>query len=243
MPQDEFDRYKRKTLEDGIRIPTRPFLASKLPLINGLLQHQWTDEELNHKQARLGIHESRYAPLKRIELNRKREQAVQEGDEAEIARIDKELAHNATLKLRYANRGPANGTNGATPSSKIAAANNDTPSREPAPVSYRKKYEQERALALALMKQKKSSGKTDALARRETNPKLHYEVDGKGDLILGGDNTSGSRAETPADGVDEKKDVPEWLKKRNASRAAAKKGNEEDFMASLEMEIDVEIPT
>lgn len=214
-----------------------------MPLINSLLTHKWTDEELNHKQARLGINESRFAPLRRIDLNRMRERAVQDGNEAEIARIDKELAHNATLKLRYANRGGGIGSNGAAQTSKAANTKNDTPSREQPGVSYRKKYEQERALAAALMRQKKASGKTDALARRDTRVKYRYDVDENGNLMLGGDETSGSRAQTPADGDGEKKDVPEWLKKRNQSRAAAKKGNEEDFLASLEMEIDVEIPT
>ena len=242
--------------EDNLRLPTKAFLDRKTAPIDGLLNHKWTNQEISQKQKRLGVLENKFAPLKRIELNRKRDQALRDGDEAEIARIDTELARLANAKTRYAlGQSVINGViqTPDTANYKYNAAHKQRMANlARVNEEHKRKDEQNYVKALAIERQKKveeeaarergEMHKVDPLRRRDTKMKYRFDVDEGGNVMLGGKaaprSNEGSRATTPA--VGEKNDKPKWMQKKS-NRISMKNGGEDEMIRQMDIEIDVVI--
>lgn len=89
-------------MEDaGKPLPTKPFLESKLVDMNSVINHRFTDEELQEKLRRSGALSNRAAPLERLNIINRRKSAEERGDEAAVAKCDTELAALSGPKLKY----------------------------------------------------------------------------------------------------------------------------------------------
>lgn len=85
----------------GKPLPTKPFLESKLDDMNSVINHRFTDEELQEKLRRSGALSNRAAPLEHASLISRRKIAEEREDEAAVAKCDAELAALSGPKLKY----------------------------------------------------------------------------------------------------------------------------------------------
>ncbi len=93
--------YKNLMDDAGKPLPTKPFLASKLDDMNSVINHRFTDEELQEKLRRSGALSNRAAPLEHSSLISRRKIAEEREDEAAVAKCDAELAALSGPKLKY----------------------------------------------------------------------------------------------------------------------------------------------
>ena len=82
-------------------MPTKGAIGAKVADINRLLSHQFTKEELDGKLRKQGTLDNRAKFLKRIELENSIKIARAIGDEAEITRLEDQLADLSTPKLAF----------------------------------------------------------------------------------------------------------------------------------------------
>ena len=87
--------------DEGKPLPPKPILESKLRDVDSVVNHSFTDAELQEKLRRSGALAQRTAPIERISINNRRRIAEDRGDEAAIAKCDAELAGLNGPKLRY----------------------------------------------------------------------------------------------------------------------------------------------
>lgn len=97
----EFGRYRQTLLVEHVPFPTQAQLARKVADINGLLNHQFTSEELNEKLRRQGVNDTKTAIYSRIQLEKKRSSAIASGDERAVASVDAELQQRTAPKLAF----------------------------------------------------------------------------------------------------------------------------------------------
>ncbi|KAL2048840.1 hypothetical protein ABVK25_010898 [Lepraria finkii] len=101
ITEAEVANYKNKMTDEGKPLPTKPFLELKLRDVDTVVNHSFTDAELQEKLRRSGALAQRAAPIERISINNRRRIAEDRGDEAAIAKCDAELAALNGPKLRY----------------------------------------------------------------------------------------------------------------------------------------------
>lgn len=87
--------------DGGKPLPTKPFLQAKLDDVNSVINHRFTDEELQEKLRRSGALQQRTAPLDRLAIINRRKAAEDREDEAAVAKCDAELAVLNGPKLKY----------------------------------------------------------------------------------------------------------------------------------------------
>lgn len=82
-------------------MPTKTALVEKNHDIHRLINHEFTQKELDEKLRRQGAHDTKRQIYNRIQLERRRAQAAALGDEATIAECDAEMARLAGPKLAF----------------------------------------------------------------------------------------------------------------------------------------------
>lgn len=86
---------------EELALPTKRFLISKIEDINKLLNHQFTEEEIQEKLKRSGVLQNKFASLERASIVARRKAAEDRSDEAAIAKLDAELAALDGPKLAF----------------------------------------------------------------------------------------------------------------------------------------------
>lgn len=233
----------------GKTLPTKPFLQSKLDDINSVINHSFTDEELQEKLRRSGALQSRAAPLERMSIMNRRKAALEREDEAEIAKCDAELAALNGPKLRY-------GTFLVDP--KAAAPVTAPPSQQERlhelNVINRKKNREEvrkaqlaerKAQRLAREAVQRGEALEDTFARVKTYAKTHHDVN---DTLAPHRRRETSRSVTPAAVTTPKKEEPQpefpSPPKQYTASGMPILGNrnmDDEIIASMDLGIDVEI--
>ncbi|MCJ1311873.1 hypothetical protein MMC25_005546 [Agyrium rufum] len=99
--ESELDRYKRTMAAESLALPTKTLLLSKCDDINAIINHRWTNEDIQEKIRRSGNMNNKFDTLKRNTLTSRRHAAEARGDEAEIMKIDSEIAALDGPKLAY----------------------------------------------------------------------------------------------------------------------------------------------
>lgn len=192
-------------------LPTRSFLLSKLEDINTLLDHSWTEDEIQQKLKRSGVLQTRFAAFERNQILRHRKEADDRGDEAAIAKCDAELAALEGPKLAFGtslNASPRKVpvATGPTEQERLAILNRNN--RKQNQQDVRKAQQAERkAEALNQAAIERGEAVANPFARVKTRAKFHYDVrnaalapppstQGLDELFEGG-NSDRSRAGTP----------------------------------------------
>ena len=93
--------YENLMTDQGKPLPTKPFLVGKIDDINAVVNHSFTEEELQEKLRRSGALRTRFAPLDRTGIINRRRAAEERGDEAAVAKCDAELSTLNGPKLKY----------------------------------------------------------------------------------------------------------------------------------------------
>lgn len=205
----EFQTYAKAMAEDDLPLPTKPVLISKVGDINKLLNHSWTEEEINQKLKRQGVLQSRFAHIEREDISRRRKIAVDRGDESAIAKLDAELAALDGPKLAFGTKlhkaAPEAPKQEMSQQERLAELNRINRKKNIEEVRKAQRAER-KAQILAAKAVERGEAVQDPFARVQTRAKTHYDVnkDNLGslkpphsldDLFDGGSNTS--RAGTP----------------------------------------------
>lgn len=101
LVQAEFNRYRQTMVVEGFPMPGRTDLVKKNQDIHRLINHQFTQGELEEKLRRQGTNDSKKQIYDRIQIERRRAQAAADGDEATVAACDAEMSRLAGPKLAF----------------------------------------------------------------------------------------------------------------------------------------------
>ena len=205
----EFQRYTKTMADEDLPLPTKPSLISKVRDIDNLLNHSWTEEEINEKLRRSGVLQSRFAHIEREDIARRRKVAADRGDESAIAKLDAELALLDGPKLAFGTKlhkpVPENPKQEITQQERLAELNRINRKKNVEEVRKAQRAER-KAQMLAAKAVERGEAVQDPFARVQTRAKTHYDVNKDtlalpkptrvlDDLFDGGSNTS--RAGTP----------------------------------------------
>lgn len=238
----------------GKALPTKPFIHSKLSDFNAVINHRFTDEELQEKLRRSGALHARSAPIERMAIMDRRKKAVQRDDEAAIAQCDVELTALNGPKLKY-------GTFLVDPKATAPVAT--APSQQERLhelnlINRKKNREEVRRAQLAERKAQRQAREAvlrgealeDTFARVKTYAKTHHDVN---DTLAPsqrnryGGSREPSRSVTPAPASTPKKEEPKPVIPSQPQKATSGMpiiGNGsmgDDIIASMDLGIDVEI--
>lgn len=237
--EPEFDQYKASLTEDNQRLPTTRFLDQKCADITALIDHRWTDPEIELKmQARKSM-EKKFHSYGRDRIIRRREEALAKGDEVYVARLDQELiqydigaAAKAATKLATPNKA-------LVQQDRLAAlnkANRKANSEEIRRVQIAEKRQVQKSREAAMARAKKAEA--DAAEAAEAAKNKLLGIPGKTDDLFG-DASDVSRAGTPAlaKGLS-RAGTPMKEKKLGHFR---KKNMEDDAIAAMDLGIEIDI--
>ena len=193
-------------------MPTKPFLISKINDINKLINHNFTDQEIQEKLKRSGVLNTKFASLERSVLSNRRKEAVARKDEAAIAKIDAELAALEGPKLAFGTslhkssaKASTAAPGGQTQQERLAELNRRN--RKANVEEVRRAQQAERkAEALARQAVERGEAVANPFARVKTRAKTHHDSKDllappkllKGDDLFESSSRDASRAGTPS---------------------------------------------
>ncbi|KAI9715518.1 MAG: hypothetical protein M1828_000825 [Chrysothrix sp. TS-e1954] len=250
----EFDRWKRVMAESEMSLPRPTWIQRKFEELTAVVNHVWTDSEISAKLKRGRVEFTKNAAINRNRLNAERMTALYKNDEAEVARIDKELAflNGAQAASGAMNNispnGKADGKKPPSQQDRLAAVN----SRH-----RRENYEEIRKAQIAEQKAERKArlavergeAVANPFARVKTRPKVVHDFDENGRLVVpklkGNDDlfeSSGpSRAGTPQPGVKAAANGAPKPKEPRKFGTFSKKKDDDDFAANMDFGIDIDL--
>ncbi|KAL2144535.1 hypothetical protein VTI28DRAFT_8948 [Corynascus sepedonium] len=237
--ESEWNRYKQVCLSEGVPIPTKPELVSKIADINGLIERTWTDQEVSEKLRRQNALHIKYSGVERDNVAKQLDAARARGDDEAVARLQEKLdnleiprlAFRTSLnptKKKAENRGP-------TQQEKLALLNAEN--RRKNAEAVRKAQLLERARAREAEARRAAAGGD----RSGTSTPAAARANGSG---------SGSGSGTPKSGGNATGGLlPHIAKLQEQQRSQAKAGvpvihkplMDDDIIGALDLDIDVEI--
>lgn len=239
--ESEFDRYKRALVSDTLRLPQLRHLRAKLDDIHALLEHNWTEQDIQNKINRQASLHAKFAAYGREKLIKRRDEAAARGDDAIVARIDQELAAmdgGASGKLSTS-AAKSNASNKALlQQERLAAlnkANRKANTEEVRKAQMAEKRAQQKAREEAIAKARLR----DAEAAEAAKNKLLAPAD---DLF--GEASDISRTGTPLNGGSSRKGTPGTSTPLNGGKKLGgfrQKTLDDDVMASMDLGIDIDI--
>lgn len=244
-------------MEDaGKPLPTKPFLHQKILDVESVINHSFTEAELQEKLRRSGVLQQGSAGLERETINHRRRAAEEREDEAAIAKCDAELAALNGPKLMY-------GTTLVAPQTQVAAPTQ--PSEQDRLAELNKKNrkanrEDVRKAQLAERKAERLSREAvqrgealqNPFARVKTYAKTHHDVNQTLTAHRAGQQVSSrdiSRSGTPANTTTPPKPEetklafpsPPQLFTASGMPMLGSRNMDDEIIASLDMGIDIEL--
>jgi len=240
---------------DNMRLSTMSFINEKLDGINKLLNHVWTDEEINEKVRRSGVFAAKYAGIDRTRLLQDRQRLVEQGNEAAIARVDQSLAALDGPKLAFgtsltSSTSKPSAPMGASQQERLAAINKAN--RLAAHEQLRKaQLAEKRAERETQEKIARGEAQANPFARVKTRAKVHHDApDSNGlqvpsskaldDLFGDGSDISRSGTPKPANGTS----TPKTSKHSSVPTGIAsfkKRNMDDEILSEIDLGIDIEI--
>ncbi|KAI9809125.1 MAG: hypothetical protein M1825_002414 [Sarcosagium campestre] len=266
----EFVRFKKVCEFENVPVATKSFLDRKVDDINKLLNRSWTPQEIQEKLERSGVLANRNKPFERRDIKRRRERAIDEGDEAAIAKCDAELAALEGPKLAFGTSlydEPAKEPEGPTQQERLAALNHAN--RKANTQDVRKaQLAERRAERLNQAAIARGEAVPNPFARVKTRAKVMYDVNAPmlkppvpSSAAPAGDATEGGRAgssnpsrgatplsltgaNTPKNGQPAKRSgtpLAQSTSKGGANGWLSKPVYEDDILASAEFDFGIDI--
>lgn len=249
FPKAEFSRWRQTMVVEDCKIPTKSVLASKVSDINKLINYNFTKEELNEKLRKQGAGNNKMKIWKRLELERELKEAVAEGNDDEVTRIEAELASESAPKLAF-------GTTLYKPTSekegqqqRLAEINlrNQKLNTENVRRAQLEERKMNRKNAVAVAR---GEAPTDPFARVKTRAKTHHDVTAatKKDGLTEGGNASGTASPAPGtvtpgkSGTPKRSETPSGNPPKSKGIAVIRHRNMDDEnIAALDLDIDIDI--
>ncbi|GKZ20259.1 hypothetical protein AbraIFM66951_001408 [Aspergillus brasiliensis] len=240
----EFNRYRQTMAVEDCKMATKSMVANKVADINRLLNHKFTNEELNEKLRKQGSLDSKSQFFKRVEIEKQLKLARAAGDDAESERLEAELASLATPKVAISSH------------SKPRA---DKPSEHErlAELNIRNQKLNYENVRRAQLEERKASRKAAAAVARgeapnnpfmrvRTQARTHYDVNGNGTPTAENNGSqennaseTQSKASTPA-----RSGTPAGSQKKTSKGGVASirhRNMDDENIAALDLELDIEI--
>lgn len=246
----EFDRFINTLEKDHMRAPSRKFINGKLDDIHALLNHTWTEADIQSKISKQNAMEKKYDPANAVNLQRekinKRRAIAQENDDAEeVAKCDAELAalenqqvNGGGLKTQ-ARESPIKPKQKEREQERLAKLNIET----------RRTNAEEVRKALVEERRKIQKAREKAIAEakaKAAEAKKAEEAATKSDLF--GDTPDVSRLGTPANGTPKPSRTATpangGVGKKPAGPLGAVRGRskmDDDVIGSMDLGIDIDI--
>ncbi|KAA8647170.1 RNA polymerase-associated protein [Aspergillus tanneri] len=243
----EFNRYRQTMAVEDCKMATRSMLANKVSDINRLLNHKFTNEELNEKLRKQGSLDSKALFFKRVENEKQLKLAKAAGDDAEVERLEAELSSLSAPKLAFSNNHSKPRANKPSEHERLAELNLR---------NQRLNYENVRR---AQLEERKASRKAAAAVARgeatanpflrvRTQARTHYDVNalsatssqeasGNGTPATGSEAASKSNAPS-------KPSTPSSSQKRQSKSGIPMirhRNMDDENIAALDLELDIEI--
>ncbi|KAI9797164.1 MAG: hypothetical protein M1835_001837 [Candelina submexicana] len=177
ITEAELARYKRTLEFEQVPIATKSFLNSKVDDINGLINHRFTDQEIQEKLKRAGALQSRFSIIDRNAIANRRKDAVLQGDEAAIAKCDAELAALEGPKLAFGTSltKESKGPKPPTQQEQLAIINRNNRKANTRDIRAAQIAERE-AVRKANEAVARGEAVADTFARVKTRAKFHHDV-------------------------------------------------------------------
>ncbi|MCJ1385882.1 hypothetical protein MMC17_009006 [Xylographa soralifera] len=246
----EYERWKKTMAADGLTVPTKASLIQKVDAINKLINHRFTDAEIQEKLVRSGVLLRKNNSIERASLLNRREEARVNGNQELMDQIDAKLLGLEGPKLAF-------GTSlvkkvvvpkGLTQQERLGEINRAN--RKANTIHVRKAQQKERR---AEMLNRAAIARGEAVpnpfARVKIMAKIHHDVNEHlkvpktttDDLFSGSEG--GSRAATPGV-VTPKKEAP--TNKPSPPRSSEylimpQHLEEEEFLKNMDFGIDIEV--
>ncbi|KAI1331751.1 hypothetical protein F5Y16DRAFT_395037 [Xylariaceae sp. FL0255] len=258
--EKDLSRFKRTCEDDSVPFPKRPQVDMKIDHINALLNRTWTEKEVNEKLARMSNLNKKYDSSERNRLLNKLEEAKDHGDEVRVAELQSQLDKLEVPKLAFKTSLLPNKRNTpSTPTQQDRLAQVNMQRRRDNAEAVRKAQLMERAkvrrIEAALARGEEVA--EDTSRRLKTVPKFRQDVNDTPERKPTPTPTNGSGASTPANGTPSlgltgKTALLPHLQKlqlQNHQTGKDKNGipqihkpiSQDDVIASLDLEIDVDI--
>ncbi|KAL1311600.1 hypothetical protein AAFC00_001713 [Neodothiora populina] len=237
----EFERYKQALATDNLRLPQKRFLNAKLDDIHALLDHNWTEQDIQNKINRGAALNAKYAKNGREAIVRRRDEAAARGDDMALARLNQELtAMDGGASGKMTTGSKSNGTiKGTVQQERLAAlnkANRKANSEEVRKAQIAEKRAQQKARDEAIAKARKREADAAEAAK---NKLLHPNDD------LFGDASDISRTGTPLNGSGTPEiGTPGTSTPANGAKKVGifrKKAMDDEVMGSIDLGIDIDI--
>ncbi|KAI0472929.1 plus-3-domain-containing protein [Xylariaceae sp. FL0804] len=253
--QAEFNRYERVCQEENVPFPRRPRLVAKIDDINALVHHTWTDAEINDKVERMRDLRLKFSSSERNELLEKLDQAKRRQDSARVAELQDRLDRLETPRLAFRTslaQPKSSTSSGPTQQERLAQLNIENRRRNAEAVRKAQMKERAKVRDIEARIARGEEVEDDHSRRLKTKPKFMKDVN----ETFERKSTPTSGASTPANGTPRmgasKAPLLPHLQKLqllNHQTGRDKKGmpqihkpiNDDDIIASLDLEIDVEI--
>ncbi|KAI2466663.1 plus-3-domain-containing protein [Annulohypoxylon bovei var. microspora] len=250
----EFNRYKKVCQEEGVIFPKRPTLDAKIDDINALMNHTWTNTEVNAKIERERALLSKFHPTERNRLLKLVEEAKHRGDDARVSELQDQLDSLETPRLAF--------KTSLTSSSSKPTSSGPSQQERLAALNVENRRRNVEAVRKAQMSEKAKSRQFETRivrgedADEDTSRRLRTKTNG-GSPDQKSTPINGSGASTPANGTPKQNATTKLpmlphlqkLQAQNHQTGKDKKGIpqihkpivDDDIIAALDLDIEVDI--
>ncbi|KAI4169955.1 MAG: hypothetical protein LQ343_005337 [Gyalolechia ehrenbergii] len=256
----DFNDYVNKMLADDLPLPTKPFLISKTVDINNLINHQFTNEEIQQKLERSGVLQQRFATIERASLVDRRRKAEARGDEVTVAKCTEAIAELDGPKLAFGTslykEPPKSANTGPTQQERLAELNRANRKANTEDVRKAQRAER-RADAMSRRAVERGEAVANPFARVKTRPRTTYDANGEhlappkpankavDDLFEGGskDNSrDGSRASTPMQTGASRSNIPQQPQEKvNGLPKVGRRNMDDEVIGAMDLGLDIDI--
>jgi len=193
--------------ENAQVLPTKTSLIKKVDDINALVNHRFTEAEIQEKLKRSGVLARKFNSLERAQLNARRREAEIAGDAAVIAKVDADLLALDGPRLAFGTSlyKPVEKPEGKTQQQKLADLNKANRKANTRDVRKAQLAERKTEIAQRVAMERGEAVEMNHFARVKVRAKTHHDVNNpyaltvpkrnQGDDLFSG--SDGSRGVTP----------------------------------------------
>ncbi|KAL4920995.1 hypothetical protein BDW62DRAFT_175701 [Aspergillus aurantiobrunneus] len=239
----EFNRYRQVMAVEDCKMPTKTQLTKKVMDINRLINHKFTNEELNEKLRKQGSLDSKTTFFKRVDIEKKLKLAQELGDYDEVEKLQLELANQAP-RLAFSSNAARPRTEKLSEHERLAQLNLRNQKLNYENVR-RAQLEERKASRKAAAAAARGEGSINPFLRVKTLAKTHHDVNGS--TPKPGENAS--RSATPASGTPRantptQSGTPSTSQNKQPKGGSAKirhRNMDDENIAALDLDLDIEI--
>ncbi|ODM16431.1 hypothetical protein SI65_07938 [Aspergillus cristatus] len=245
----EFNRYRQTMAVEDCKMATKSMLADKVADINRLLNHKFTNEELNEKLRKQGSLDSKTSVFKRMETEKQLAFARASGDHSEVDKLQAQLAELTGPKLAFGSSLNKPQPKKQSEHERLAELNLRNQRLNYENVR-RAQLEERKATKKAAAAIARGEATQDPFMRVRTLAKTHHDANGTSSVpppkpdapVDSRDATPTTGPDTPGKATPKRSDTPTQKKPVKGGIAGIRHRNMDDEnIAALDLDLDIEI--